>query len=67
MSGISNTEGCVKYTPQSATVNNVKGYIWTKRVLMDSNWVHKGQQHVRSGAHEVEVTAAFDSDEEGSY
>ena len=56
------TTGLTKYTPRAATVNGIKGCIWVKRVLRDGAWVHDGSQHVRSGAQEVEVTAAFDTD-----
>ena len=58
--GLHNVEGCQKFTPQVATVNGVKGRIWTKRILENGAWIHQGKQHVRSAAHEVEVTAAFD-------
>ena len=60
--GLHNVNGCQKYTPSAATVNGVKGRIWVKKTLIDGSWVHQGQQHVRSAAHEVEVTAAFDSE-----
>ena len=57
--GLSNAEGSQKYTPRAATVNGVKGRIWTKRVLEDGNWIHAGKVHVRNAAHECEVTASF--------
>lgn len=58
--GLSNVEGAQKFTPRAVTVNGIKGRIWTKRILENGAWVHQGAQHVRSAAHEVEVTAAFD-------
>ena len=60
--GLSNVEGCQKYTPRAATVNGVAGRIWVKRVLENGAWIHQGSQHVRSAAQEVEVTAAFDQE-----
>lgn len=62
--GLSNVEGSQKFTPQAATVNGVKGRIWTKRVLQNGAWLHQGKAHVRSAAEEVEVTAAFDFEQE---
>jgi len=61
--GLSNVEGAQKFTPRSATVNNVQGHIWVKRVLTDNAWVHQGSQHIRKGADEVEVECAFESAE----
>lgn len=58
--GLSNVEGAQKFTPSTATFNGVKGRIWTKRTLENGAWVHQGKQHVRSAAHEAEVTAAFE-------
>ena len=55
--------GSKKFTPRTATVNGVKGRIWVKRILHDGGWVHAGSAHVRSAAQEVEVTAAFESNE----
>ena len=60
--GLPSVDGCQKYTPRAATVNGIKGRIWVKRILTDGAWVHQGSQHVRSAAHEVEVTAAFDAE-----
>jgi len=60
--GLTNVEGCQKYTPRAATVNGIKGRIWTKRIHENGAWVHQGQQHVRSAASETEVTAAFASE-----
>lgn len=60
--GLHNVEGTQKFTPSAATVNGVKGRIWTKRILQNGAWVHQGKQHVRSAAEEVEVTAAFDAE-----
>lgn len=62
--GLSNVEGSRKFSPQVATVNGVKGRIWTKRILLDNNWVNQGQQFVRNGAYEVEIDASFDSVDE---
>ena len=53
------TVGSEKYTPRAATYNGIKGRIWTKRVLENGAWLHKGKQHVRSAAEEIEVIAAF--------
>ena len=55
--------GSQKFTPRAATVNGLKGRIWVKRILQDGGWVHAGSAHLRSSAHEVEVTAAFDLNE----
>ena len=55
--------GSQKFTPRTATVNGVKGRIWVKRILQDGGWVPAGSAHVRSAAQEVEVTAAFESNE----
>ena len=57
--GLSNIEGCQKYTPRTATVNGVKGRIWTKRTLTNGAWLYQGQQHARKAACETEVTADF--------
>ena len=61
--GIANVEGCQKYTPRAATYNGVEGRIWTKRILENGSWVHQGKQFARSSAADVEVMAAFDSQE----
>ena len=58
--GLSNVEGCQKYTPRTATFNGIKGRIWTKRKFTNGAWLHEGKQHVRNVANETEVTAAFD-------
>lgn len=58
--GLTCADGCQKFTPRTATVNGVKGRIWTKRILQSGAWVHQGRSHVRAAATEVEVTAAFD-------
>ena len=62
--GLSGYDGAQKFTPRAATVNGVKGRIWTKRVHTDGAWLHEGKQHVRSAACETEVTAAFYVDSE---
>ena len=59
--GLTNVEGCEKYTPRAVTYNGVKGRIWTKRILENGAWVHQGKQFVRSDAEKVEVMVAFDS------
>ena len=51
--------GNEKYTPQAATHNNVKGFIWTKRILEDGAWLHDGVQHVGNRASESTVIASF--------
>ena len=58
--GLVSIEGAQKFTPRAATVNGIKGRIWTKRTLENGAWIHQGKQHVRSAAEEAEVTAAFD-------
>ena len=63
--GLSNAEGSQKYTPSAATVNGIKGRIWTKRTLQDGCWIYQGQVHVPSNAAEAQVTAAFSDEDWG--
>ena len=59
--GIEHIEGAVKYTPRSGTLNGIPVRVWTKRRLQeDGKWIVQGKRHVRKGADETEVTAAFE-------
>lgn len=58
--GSENTEGAQKFTPQSVTLNSVKGRIWTKRILRDGAWLHDGKAFAKAAADQAEITAAFD-------
>ena len=57
--GIHKIDGAEKFIPQVATVNGVKGRIWTKRLFENGVWFFQGKRHVRSAASEIEVRAAF--------
>jgi len=60
--GLSDVEGCKKYSPKAAGVN---GRVWTRHRLKNGKWLHEGKAFVSKAAEEAVVHMIVDEKLDG--